>query len=104
MASNTYSAIHKWIVRLFGPAKSYSCMFCAGTRGSKKIEWANISGEYRRESQDWTTLCSCCHNHFDDVYEKRKEKRRKYKTSKETKRKISLALKAFHASENNGGI
>ena len=60
-----YSGIHTWIVRTYGPAKDYPCMICAGTNGSKKIDWANISGEYKRDAQDWTTLCRKCHMAFD---------------------------------------
>lgn len=37
------------------------------------IEWANISGEYKRERSDWLALCRSCHRKYD--YEKEKNKK-----------------------------
>ena len=62
-----YWGLHQWISRTFGKASGYGCMICAGTKGSDKIEWANISGEYKREADDWTTLCKSCHTSLDNL-------------------------------------
>jgi hypothetical protein len=63
-----YGAKHMWVRKMFGQAKNYSCMFC-GFKGEKgrRIEWANISGKYRREPKEWTTLCKKCHAAFDSM-------------------------------------
>ncbi len=40
------------------------CEHC-GTTESKKFEWANISGEYRLDRDDWARLCCQCHRRYD---------------------------------------
>ena len=57
-----YWAIHKWITRHYGTPKY--CSNCH-TEKSKKYEWANLSGCYKREKSDWARLCSKCHINFD---------------------------------------
>lgn len=32
----------------------------------KRYEWANISGKYRRDMNDWMQLCPSCHRFFDN--------------------------------------
>lgn len=51
-----YMAIHNWL-RAQKP-KSGICTEC-GKEG--KTDWANISGEYRRELDDYRELCRGCH-------------------------------------------
>jgi len=31
----------------------------------KKIHWANKSGEYLRDKDDWIRLCCKCHKKYD---------------------------------------
>ena len=57
-----YSAMHDWIIRQKGRPKI--CEHC-GTTTAKKFEWANVSGEYKREISDWIRLCTKCHIAFD---------------------------------------
>ena len=57
-----YSAIHYWIERQLG--KPRLCEHC-GTEDAKKYEWANISGEYRRDITDFIRLCVSCHQKMD---------------------------------------
>lgn len=53
-----YSAIHAWIKRKLGkPSKCEECCTVEATR----FEWANISGQYKRDFSDWKRLCSKCH-------------------------------------------
>ena len=60
-----YAAVHDWITRYHGqPA---ICDFCGTNDPSKRYEWANISGEYRRDRSDYHRLCKKCHNDFDGV-------------------------------------
>ena len=62
-----YVALHEWVERNLGrPAK---CEFCK-TIDAKKFEWANKSGEYKRDLSDWVRLCTMCHNKYDDTGEK----------------------------------
>jgi hypothetical protein len=57
----SYSALHYWVVRKKGKA-----VICVDCGSSKKVEWANISGEYRRDELDYKSLCKKCHNVFDN--------------------------------------
>ncbi len=36
-----------------------------------KIQWANISGNYTENKNDWIALCKRCHYKFDNVEERR---------------------------------
>jgi hypothetical protein len=55
-----YKGLHMWLRKDFGNPNR--CSMC-GKTGS--IQWANISGEYRRDINDWKQLCSECHGKFD---------------------------------------
>lgn len=55
-----YNALHAWVTRHKGKPKV--CEFC----GSKdKLEWANKSHEYKRDTDDWLSLCYYCHRKYD---------------------------------------
>jgi hypothetical protein len=69
-----YFTKHAWMTRWYGQPKI--CEHC-GTNESKKYEWANISGKYKRERSDWIRLCSKCHHSFDNISIKSWETRRK---------------------------
>lgn len=58
-----YSGLHTWISRLYGPASRCENRSCEGK--GKRYEWANISGEYRRDRNDFLELCSSCHRRWD---------------------------------------
>lgn len=55
-----YSARHMWIKANF-EMKDY-CDHCGK---NDKLEWANVSGEYKRDREDWLNLCRSCHRKFD---------------------------------------
>lgn len=59
----TYNSIHSWIRDTFG--KPNQCEHCYLFFTGRKIEWANKSGEYKREREDWIRLCAKCHRKFD---------------------------------------
>ena len=59
-----YTSKHDWIKRWYG--RPNLCDHC-GTEDAKKFEWANISGEYKRDRTDWYRLCTRCHRKFDDM-------------------------------------
>lgn len=52
----SYMAIHNWLRR--HKQKSGVCSDCGK---SARTDWANISGEYRRELGDYRELCRGCH-------------------------------------------
>ena len=64
-----YSGIHKWVRINFG-RKPKNCSEC-GIEGKQNgrmwsIEYANISGEYKRDKEDWVAVCRKCHYSFYD--------------------------------------
>lgn len=56
-----YHALHKWIYYYFGKPKS--CEHCGETK--KRMEWANLSYEYKRDRGDYVSLCKKCHIKMD---------------------------------------
>lgn len=61
-----YFALHTWIQRKLG--KAQKCVFCGIMKDKKRIDWANKSREYKRELNDWISLCSKCHGKYDTGY------------------------------------
>jgi hypothetical protein len=57
-----YGGIHKW-VRRNRPAPNH-CEICGVKR--ERLDCANISGEYKRDLEDWIYLCRRCHMKTDD--------------------------------------
>ncbi len=57
-----YFALHDWVRKQLGKPKK--CEHC-GISKAKKFEWANKSGEYKREIGDWIRLCTSCHLKYD---------------------------------------
>lgn len=57
-----YTSIHSWVSRWKGRPKK--CEKC-GTTDKKRYEWANISGEYKRDLNDYIRLCKSCHTKLD---------------------------------------
>ena len=53
-----YRSLHLWVERRLG--KRQECWEC-GTTEDRRYHWANISGEYKRETSDWRRLCVPCH-------------------------------------------
>ena len=60
LGKNGYRNLHKWVVKKLGqPSK---CEHCGKDKlTGKKIHWANISGEYKKDINDWKRLCVKCH-------------------------------------------
>ena len=61
MTDREYSSIHYWIRKQSG--KPTHCENCSKTTG--KLEWSNVSQEYKRELSDWQMLCTSCHAAYD---------------------------------------
>jgi hypothetical protein len=57
-----YGSKHKWVRRVLGvPSLCENC----DTTEAKRFEWANLSGEYKRDISDWARLCTSCHRLID---------------------------------------
>lgn len=57
-----YVAKHMWIVKYYGNAEK--CEKC-GNPSASRYEWANISGLYKRDRDDYMQLCPSCHRRMD---------------------------------------
>lgn len=58
-----YGRKHNWIKRQLGtPSVCENC----GITNAKKFDWANLSGEYILDINDWARLCRSCHWRFDN--------------------------------------
>jgi hypothetical protein len=62
----SYSGLHHWVGK--NKVKTGICEDCrqdVGNKGRRGTQWANISGEYRRDLDDFRELCPPCHRRFD---------------------------------------
>jgi hypothetical protein len=74
----TYSGIHQWIGNVLGSPKECSkCNFTSDN--SRQFHWANISGKYLRDVNDWVRLCVSCHFKMDKIHERGWKTRKKLK-------------------------
>lgn len=63
LRSSEYRRVHIWIERQLGtPSK---CVRCSIPSRTTKYHWANISGEYKKDVNDWIRLCPSCHWKMD---------------------------------------
>lgn len=63
MTPNQYIDAHRWVERRLGrPSQCENC----GSVSALKYEWANLSGEYRKDISDWARLCTSCHRRIDN--------------------------------------
>lgn len=60
--NSLYRSTHNWVERQLG--KPQECENCDDT-DAKCFDWANISGNYKRDISDWARLCRACHANFD---------------------------------------
>lgn len=58
----SYAAKHIWVKYHFGSPQG--CERC-GIDEKRMYHWANISGQYKRERDDWERLCVPCHKRTD---------------------------------------
>jgi len=59
-----YFALHAWVNKVKGRANHCGNPNCQ-TKSPKKFEWSNISGEYKRDIDDYESLCTWCHRKKD---------------------------------------
>lgn len=59
-----YRALHDWVASRLG--KPHDCTFCGNTElRHRQYHWANVSGQYMRDTEDWMRLCATCHKRYD---------------------------------------
>lgn len=61
--TSAYTVLHAWVRKKLG--KLYECENCGTTNPDTRYDWANISGEYKKELDDWARLCHQCHSLID---------------------------------------
>ena len=57
-----YQGVHRWINIVAGQPSH--CVHCKTTE-DRKYQWANVSGKYRRDINDFIRLCVPCHKRYD---------------------------------------
>lgn len=67
-----YFALHAWVYRKLGKAQ-----ICTHCQSKNRIQWANKSHQYKRNLNDWISLCQSCHMKYDKTGKKIWETRRK---------------------------
>lgn len=82
MPINEYNRLHKWVRENLGKADKCENPLCVYPKKrrtakilieTKTYDWANISGEYKKEISDFKSLCRSCHMKMDYTEEKRKK-------------------------------
>lgn len=70
-----YVGLHLWVKRNLG--KPERCEHCEkdGLRG-RAIHWANKSGNYIRDLEDWIRLCASCHTRYDGKWASRERNKK----------------------------
>jgi hypothetical protein len=61
-----YEGLHGWVRKQLG--KPTKCIKC---NSMKNLEWANKSREYKRDVNDWLSLCRSCHAKYDQILKNR---------------------------------
>ena len=58
-----YRGIHHWMTKRYGQPN-----YCEHCKRSDKenYDWANVSGKYKRNRNDWIRLCKSCHKIYDN--------------------------------------
>jgi hypothetical protein len=64
----SYISKHEWITRYYG--KADHCEVDPHHLSGSRYHWHNISGEYKRNKEDWVQLCSSCHRRRHPVPKK----------------------------------
>lgn len=59
-----HDALHKRLYVRYGNPKVCEKCKKKNLRG-KQIHWANVTGNYSIEKENWMRLCADCHNKFD---------------------------------------
>lgn len=80
-----YRGLHKWVNKWKGKPKI--CEHCGATYKEREIQWANIDHKYRRNLNDFISLCVPCHRKYDA--------KEQTKTTKKEKKEHSERIRFF---------
>ena len=58
-----YYGVHDWITKHYG--QPVGCQECGLNDPKRVYHWANLSGEYKRDINDFKRMCVSCHRKFD---------------------------------------
>jgi hypothetical protein len=59
-----YRSLHMWVESKLG--KPHMCEVCGKDGLShRQYHWANLSGQYMRDLEDWLRMCVKCHRSYD---------------------------------------
>jgi hypothetical protein len=101
----SYSGLHLWVKR-HKPCLFY-CENCKKAKEEYELELSNISGEYKRDINDYEYLCVRCHNDkdkvgksFEELMGKEKARAVKKKMSDKRKGKLNSNYKNGRYSKN----
>lgn len=61
----SYRSLHKWVAYYKGSATK--CENCGKTGAGRQIQWSNNDHSYKRNLDDWTSLCVKCHKAHDKL-------------------------------------
>jgi hypothetical protein len=84
MGLNAYTVLHVWIINHWG--KAQCCVFCGLDK--PHYEWANVSGNYTRDLEDYLPLCVSCHRKLDWT-----ENQREFHRARLKKHRIAIKSK-----------
>lgn len=79
-----YLRVHRWMRKNFGEATF--CALVSGHTKAKRFEWANVSGQYLYDINDFVPMCPSCHRKYDYT-EKQRELTRAHMKGNTNKRK-----------------
>ena len=68
--SVSYTTLHKWVRSKFGSPSE--CEFCDKQGTGRQMHWANVTGLYLQERDDWMRLCAKCHKFYDNFQQDNK--------------------------------
>lgn len=88
--------LHAWLVRHYG--RPQRCERC-NTQEAKRYDWANISGEYKRDRDDFIRLCRSCHVSMDKNWKKKADTF--YPIYKPKKEKSCIKCSAVYFNKNS---
>jgi len=88
-----HSSLHTWLRTNHGKANKCCCKECDGS--SKIYEWANLSGEYKRDVNDFRMMCRKCHSLMDKSVSCKKGHKRTEENTKIEKSGYRRCLECF---------
>jgi len=93
-------ALHDWVRRWKG--KPQTCLHCKASKEEKRLTWANVDHKYRRNVDDFISLCYKCHQMYDiknNNYPTKSRFHKGHEMCSDTKKKISESMKRVRTTK-----